>query len=306
MSRGFTFIELLVTLVIFSLVVIGIYFFFDQGQWLYLETERRTRSQETARTALEQMERDFRMIGAGVPRGVDDANQSWLPAIFSASVCSIGFTGDIDNGTRLLTFDVGTEDNNHIYIGQDNYYDEDGDGNIDSQVPVVLETNGRDWEDLIAGTLFSQGVITTAAVPTPSKFKAIDSSVHTLERVFYRMVDQAGNLVTDGICQDPYPYCILQRQEFRTNNPDETDPESESEGAVWETMATNVSLLQLLYFNNQATELDTDDDIPPDPANFSSIDKIKVTLMIRDRNRQAGTHHDSALKSVVLIRNRKL
>lgn len=293
-------IEVLISMLIFVLIAIGIYFFFDQGQWLYLHSERRTRIQETARLTIEQMERDFRMIGAGVPTGTNATSQVWTPNIFTADALSIGFTGDIDNGTDNLSQDVGTPDNSHIYVGENDYFQ------LGVTMPIVLVADGGNWEALTVSTIDDTtptdiAVVTTSDVTTPANYLAVDSTVHTLERVFYRMVDQSGVVDDDGICTDPYPFCSIQRQEYQTNDPAETDPDTESAGEDWETIATNVSLLQFTYLAS--------DGVTP-VAVLANIDKIRIELECNDRSSyrsgNAWQYQTARLVSEVLIRNEKL
>jgi prepilin-type N-terminal cleavage/methylation domain-containing protein len=307
MTRGFTLIELMVSLLIFALVVIGVYFFFDQGQWLYLESERKSRIQEMGRIAMEQMERDFRMIGAGVPSGTgDDGVSVWTPAIFDATVCTIGFTGDIDNGTDELSHNTGTDGDNHIFIGENTgneYYISRATGtDLTPDLRIVLVSNGRNWEDLIATGLYSTEITPPdmaleTSTDVTGTFLAVDSTVHTLERVFYRMINQSGAVDANGVCNDLVPpYCTIQRQEFTTNNPAETDPETEAAAASWETLAQNVTSLQLSYLNLDGTAAS--------PA--SAAVKIRIQLTVRDRARRAGTGQNIVLRTVALIRNRRL
>jgi len=306
MNRGFTFIELMVSLTIFALVVISIYYFFDEGQWIYLQSERKSRIQEMGRIAMEQMERDFRMIGAGVPNGVgDDGVSVWTPIIFNATACTIAFTADIDNGTDGLSYDTGTDGANHIFIGENTgneYYISRAVGtDINPDLPIVLVSNGQNWEDLIATGLYSTDTALETSTDVTGSFLAAESTVHTLERVFYRMITQAGAVDADGVCDNLVaPYCTLQRQEFQTNNPAETDPESESAGASWETLAKNVVSLQLTYLNTAGVEV-------VDPATAT---RISIVLTVRDRSRSQAKPiafaQDSVLRSQVLIRSRRL
>jgi prepilin-type N-terminal cleavage/methylation domain-containing protein len=313
MQRGFTLIEILVTVAILMIVFIGIYFLLDQGQWLYLESERKSKIQETGRLTIEQMERDFRMIGAGVPSGTGPGGAVWTPYIFTASVSTIGFTGDIDNGTDNLSRNIGAVDDSHIFLGDPSAYflsyDANGDGTLDVPVKIILVSNSRSWEDLVAVGLDSNNtaVVTSSPVATPASYKAEDSTVHTLERVFYRMVNLSGNPQDDGICTDPFPFCTIQRQEYQTNNPAETNPEAESANAQWETIARNATFLEFTYFQADGTQID------PSSGPLSSIDKIRIKLIARDRSRRVAggssnpsLWQDSIMKSEVLIRNRKL
>jgi prepilin-type N-terminal cleavage/methylation domain-containing protein len=310
MQRGFTLIEILVTVAILMIVFIGIYFLLDQGQWLYLESERKSKIQETGRLTIEQMERDFRMIGAGVPSGTGPGGAVWTPSIFLATVSTIGFTGDIDNGTDNLSRNIGTVDDSHIFLGDPSEYFRSYDANGDDSIPppgvkIILVSNHSSWEDLIVTGLDSNdtAITTLNPVATPANYKAEDSTVHTLERVFYRMVNLSGNPQDDGICTDPFPFCTIQRQEYQTNNPAETNPEAESANAEWETIARNVTFLSFTYLKADGTA----------SGGLTDIDKISIRLIARDRSRQvaggssqASLWQDSIMKSEVLIRNRKL
>lgn len=308
MNRGFTFIELLVSLTIFSLVVIGIYYFFDEGQWIYLQSERKSRIQEMGRIAMEQMERDFRMIGAGVPTGTSDDGFSWTtptPIIFNATVCTIAFTADIDNGTDNLSYDTGTDGANHIFIGENTgneYYISRATGtDINPDLPIVLVRDGQNWEDLIATALYSTNTALETTTDVTGSFLAAESTVHTLERVFYRMINQNGSVDADGVCDDAVaPYCSLQRQEFPTNDPTETDPESELANRSWETLAKNVRSLQLFYLDG--------DGFPA--ATPAAAVQIEIVITVRDRSRSQAKptafQQDSVLKATVLIRNQRL
>jgi prepilin-type N-terminal cleavage/methylation domain-containing protein len=311
MNRGFTFIELMVSVTIFALVVIGIYYFFDEGQWLYLQSERKSRIQEMGRIAMEQMERDFRMIGAGVPTGVgDDGVTVWTPFIFNATICSIGFTADVDNGTDELSHNTGIDGDNHIFIGEnagnEYYISRAIADDINPDLRIVLVSDGQNWEDLIATGLYSTDMThpdmaLETSTDVTGTFLAKDSTVHTLERVFYRLINQAGAVDADGVCDNLVaPYCTLQRQEFPTNNPAETDPEAESANASWENLAKNVVSLQLSYLNAAGGTADP----------LASAVKIGIVLTIRERSRSQAKpeafQQNTVLRSQVLIRRQRL
>ena len=115
-ESGFTLIELLVTLAIFMLVMIAVYSLFDTGQWFYLHGERKTKIQEIARMAMEQMERDIRMCGFGVPNGSQfDATTLWTPDIFTSTGGKFFFRADIDSGHSFVTVDAASSGST-IYV----------------------------------------------------------------------------------------------------------------------------------------------------------------------------------------------
>jgi prepilin-type N-terminal cleavage/methylation domain-containing protein len=297
--RGYTLIELLVSVLIFSIVFIGIYSLFDKGQWFYLQSERRAHMQENARLVVEQMERDFRMIGAGVPTGENLNNgRTWVPFVFSAGVATIGFTADVDNGTHELARNLGTEDASHIFIGPPPHYYKTMELNgLLVNLPLIVQYNYKNWEDLVAVRLDSddRAIVTSSAAINPAIFTADRSLVNTLEHVYYRMVDRTGNPDADGVCTDPYPFCTVQRQEARTNNPTITTADPNA----WFTIGINVTALQFNYTTAAGKPLSL-------PADLAKIDKITVLLHCRDRSNRAGQFQDSLLTTEVLIRNRKL
>ena len=106
-QKGFTIIEMLVSVLVFSFVMIAVLFLFDKGNWLYLQAESRASMQGNGRIALEAIERDLRMAGLGVPRGTNlNSETYWIPEIFTAATSQIGFRGDIDNNNSMLTVDA--------------------------------------------------------------------------------------------------------------------------------------------------------------------------------------------------------
>ncbi len=108
------------------------------------------------------------------------------------------------------------------------------------------------------------------------------------------MVNQAGTVDADGICTDPYPFCSIQRLVMPTNNPVDA-----TAVGTWVTVAAYVTKLHFDYLTAGGTPLVM-------PGDIGSIDKIAITLICRDRSRNAGEYQNTFLKSEVLIRNRLL
>src|SRR5262245_32676094 len=101
-KNGFTLIEMLVSVAIFAVIMIGVYYFYDSGRWLYLHSENRANMQENGRLAMEGMEREMRMIGFGIPGGTQiNNNVSWNPAIIYGDDNQIGFRGDVNSYNSL-------------------------------------------------------------------------------------------------------------------------------------------------------------------------------------------------------------
>jgi prepilin-type N-terminal cleavage/methylation domain-containing protein len=101
-EHGFTLVELLVSVAIFSIIMIGIYYFFDTGRWMYLHAQNRSNLQENGRLALEGMEREMRLIGLGIPNGTEiTTNETFNPPIIYGTISTIGFRGDVDTYNSL-------------------------------------------------------------------------------------------------------------------------------------------------------------------------------------------------------------
>jgi type IV pilus assembly protein PilW len=90
-SRGFTLVELLVAMAVFS-IILGIIYATYQAQLKSQVTQQRVvEMQQNARAAMFAMERGIRLAGY-------DPTESDLPQITSAQTGSITFTMDINNG----------------------------------------------------------------------------------------------------------------------------------------------------------------------------------------------------------------
>jgi len=62
-QKGFTFIEMLISLSIFLLVLLGIYDLFDSSRAIYVSGQQKVDVQQNARVALDEMVRQIRMAG---------------------------------------------------------------------------------------------------------------------------------------------------------------------------------------------------------------------------------------------------
>lgn len=87
-SRGFTFIELLITLVVSGILMSGVYTAFKTQQDSYLAQEQVAETQQNIRAALDIMVREVRMAGFDPSREAD-------ASITTATVGRFGFTQDI-------------------------------------------------------------------------------------------------------------------------------------------------------------------------------------------------------------------
>lgn len=106
-SRGFTLIEIMVATIILVLILLAVYQMFDQGRWLFVGVENQTNNQQNVRIVTENLERDLRMVGGGVPISVSTGSpQFWTPFIFTADRSKVYFHADVDSRTTIATGDA--------------------------------------------------------------------------------------------------------------------------------------------------------------------------------------------------------
>lgn len=270
MSRGYSLVEMLVSILIFSLIAIGIYYFFDAGRWMYMHAENRSTLQENGRLAIEGMEREMRMIGLGIPSGGEiNTNVTWNPAVIYGTVNTIGFRGDIDSYNSLPTANIASGASN-ISVQWPEYICPE------NNTILLIVQNGRKWQSTNCTSRTSTAInISPGAVQA---FPSSETELFAPVQVFYRFSPDADN---DGICdQDTaikpdYTQCIIERAAERSLVPI-TVPT-----VAWQTYATNIRRFQFTYFRKTAagyqaltTPLDT----------FSnSVDVIRILITATDR-----------------------
>jgi prepilin-type N-terminal cleavage/methylation domain-containing protein len=91
-QRGFTLLELLITLSIFLIVLFSVYMVHETNTVSYERSEMRIDIQQNARVALATMERELRMAGYGVPRQL-----AGVSMISDARPRAITFRADLRN-----------------------------------------------------------------------------------------------------------------------------------------------------------------------------------------------------------------
>ncbi|MCI0442843.1 prepilin-type N-terminal cleavage/methylation domain-containing protein [bacterium] len=304
-QTGFSLVEMLITMVILLFLLLGIYGLFTQGQWLHLASEKRTNIQDNARIVIAQMEDDMRMIGSGNPKSSEVSGTitaKWNPAIFNMTSTAIGFTGDLDGGAVLLTKDAGTVSNDRLYVQDVSYY---ANATIGSPIPIIVVSKEKRWDDLsVTGIITSSpySALQTNTMSSPSSFTADKSEVFTMESISYRWVTDTGGTAdanSNGECDSgesaPFiPNCVIERAEFRTNNPDPAaaDGPTPSSGD-WNTFGTHVQSFSIEYLQADGTTA----------ASASAVKRMRVTLTCRDRGMNVGTVQNLTLQSEITIRN---
>lgn len=285
-SNGFSLLELLVSLLIFTFIMMAIYFLFDQSKWLYLAGERRSSAQDNARIALESMERELRMAGFGVPKGNCVTGgvtpETWKPVIFGAGTDHIWFRSDIDNRNSMLTLDAASGATTITLADAAKVCPTTGSGEI------VIERNLKQWQALTC-TYVDANTLNIDALSTA--FGAAESAVFTPEHIFYK-------LETTKTAACPNPGCI-ERAEI-VGNAILADDSTLSD-ADWVVMATNISDLQIQAFQADGTQLDLSD-----AANYPKIVRLKIAIRATDRSHGVKETQDYNLNSDILVRNSHL
>jgi prepilin-type N-terminal cleavage/methylation domain-containing protein len=273
-ERGFTLIELLVSVLIFSLVLLAVYSLFDQGSWVYLHSSRKANIQQIARLALEQMERDVRMSGFGVPTGQQFGGTTrWTPELFLTAPGKIYFRSDIDNAHSWVSRNIAANDRTLNVENPALICPNPG------STAIVLERDSKTWQpltcvsaDLAAGTIN----VDADAMQCPAE----TCEIFTPEHIFYRLTGDNNN---DGVCDaagpGDDPFCTIERAVIFGN-----DPVANSvvpADSDFHELASNV-----ISFDVQTGGL------------------VKITLTVRDRSMQGPQkYQDVVLTTEVLVRD---
>jgi prepilin-type N-terminal cleavage/methylation domain-containing protein len=292
-QKGFTLLEMLVSVAVFSGVVIGMYYFFDAGRWMYLHSEKKANMQENGRLAIEAMERDMRMIGFGVPKGTQFGSEVvWLPAVFVAAKSQIGFRGDVDNLNSWITQNVGSSDT-VINVEYPGFV-------CPSNIPILIVKGGRTWDDYDC----SSPTATTIQInPAAGRaYTAAEAEIFAPEHVFYRLTPDTD---ANGICDNTtdFSQCIIQRAIRQSGTP-QTAPADPTND--WITFATNIEKLEFAYyqrtFSSDPNPLTT---LPLAGNNLSFVDMIRITITSKDRSNKVQKYDSAEFRTDVVVRKQR-
>lgn len=117
-SQGFTLVELLVVIAVFSIVMTGIYSIFVRSNRAYLSQEQVVAAQQEARSALDILGREIRMAGLIAPN-----NQAGGLDMINAAA----YAGSAESAIEIATVDTASKTTTLAFKS-----DLDGDGNTDA------------------------------------------------------------------------------------------------------------------------------------------------------------------------------
>lgn len=276
LERGFTLVELLVSVLIFVLVLLAVYSLFDQGAWVYLHSSRRANIQQIARVALEQMERDIRMSGFGVPTGDEfgAGTGTWTPEMFVAAPGRVYFRADIDKGHTWLRQDIAGAGVRTLSVENPSFVCADP-----GTTRIILVNDSRVWQPFTCTAMDAGNKtidVDNDAMPCDSEV----CEIFTPEHIFYRLTGDADNNgICDNIDPDDDPFCSIERAVVTGNDPaanSAVPPDAE-----FKELATNI-----ISFDVQSTGL------------------MQVRLIVRDRSMEGPQkYQDVVLTTEILVRD---
>ena len=171
-SGGFTFVELLVAMVISGIILMAVFSTFKVQQDVYTAQDQVTELQQNARAAFWYMFPEMRMAGF-------DPTFAAGAGIVTATHSSFGFTLDIDDDDETGEPDGDTDDGNErVTFGFRDVYDGDDDGMADAgAAPLGRNTGGglQPFIDNIAAIEFQYTLEDAPPTLTPADFDKIES-----------------------------------------------------------------------------------------------------------------------------------
>lgn len=297
--KGFTLIELLVSVTIFIIVILGVYAFFDQGNWLYLQSENRSALQDNARILIESLEHDLRMAGSRTPKqGNVGGGTLWVPLIFTADKSKIYFRSDIDSRNGRLMADAASGASSFTVENPETICPDPP-----ATTQLVIIRNGKIWEAETCASADDSTNTLTIGGSTSRLFESETSVIATPEHIFYRMQNDAD---ADGECDITLPpFCTVEKAIVYGNDPTtNNDPTT----ATFEPIATNIYKLELSYLDFDGTSLGA----TPITTNLAAIGRVVVNVEARDyasgdprdARMRAGSLQAVVMSTDILIRAR--
>ena len=154
-ESGFSLLELLVALTLSLMLFLAVLAAYSQGSNIKAHVQGTITVQGNLRIAIDQLERDLRMIGFGVPDGQRiGSTVVWTPAVFRATPTELGFRAEIDGGRGEIVCTPSSSNStcplNKLLLDSIQYYQgvnclaPDGSGNL----KLIAVVDGGAWEPL--------------------------------------------------------------------------------------------------------------------------------------------------------------
>lgn len=290
--KGFTLVELMVSVVLASILMITFYTLLNNQQKTYNSQDLIVEMQQNARTMMDMLTREFRSIGYGIPT-VD--NPSEIAVISNATENSITFLVDLNNAKASLTADY-TAGQTSLSVdtvadtSADNYY-----GNFQSGDTIYI-TDGNKWESTTV-TSSSEGTLNINAMTNDFSQGSV---LHIINTVTYSLNPSDHKHSTDAATIKV------------TRSVD---------GATAQTVVDDIDYLEFKYYDENGNQISSAS--PYKNINLSlderkSIRKIKVLIVARTSREDpyyssSGTYncgdtyndgyHRMTLESEIKLRN---
>ena len=265
---------------------------YSQGNTIKAQTQGTVTVHGNVRIAIDQLERDVRMIGFGVPDGPKIGFTTvWTPAVFRATPTELGFRAEIDGDRSEITC---TPDSSNtkclldvLRLDSVSYYDRvncSAPGGGDLKLVAVVDRGA--WQPLTCSAVDVTKSLISVSTVADNTFTAGDSAALTLEQVYLEYVAAA---------QPPYGY--LARDVSYLNGPSETFPAVSSS---WSVVADHLTDFLLEYQDASGTVIAGN---PLSAANRALIRKIVISIEGFDQTGPDGDPQLVRSRSEILVRN---
>jgi len=295
-ERGFTLVEIMVVLVILGLATIAMYGVFEANRKSAYKQEDLVEVQQNLRIAMGQVGRDVMLAGFMLPAG---------QAIATA-------------GSNSLTLQVASQRGVGVRIDIDSPFDSPADPSTDVAIKVasaemtdLLEADQYvriirpgDFSQPVDQVLKVQSVSRTAPSVTVRGFNA--SGTYRKGYMMVRVIDANSDTDDNPNTNPPaHPNTITYSL---IDDPDSADPamfllRREATGETGQTLAKNITALELSYLLEDGAEVDS---LPAGDSRLAEIVAVRITLTgALDATRTASTGGATrALTNVISLRNR--
>jgi len=256
-QKGFSLIELMVAMAVFSLFAAGLYSTYYSQVKAHTTQRVVVEMQQNIRNSMYLIERDLRMAGYNLLNIVGTA----VPGIKTADRGQVQFTMDIAGGdSDGLDNDLdGMIDSADLSLDE-NGSDDDGDGLVDESDEADEKRYGNGSIDIcdLANSMDDDGDGLTDE-DTPAD----------CETIAYRLQDAGtGTPYPDGECVMPGPCNLVRNQ---------------GDGSGWQLVAANIDALNFVYLDVSGNDLtDYTTNPPAVPASqIANIRSVQISIVAR-------------------------